>query len=316
MTAEPTPGEGRTPREYARELKCWPIYFDDIVSGAKTWEVRRNDAEGFGAGCWIRLREWDPDRGRYTGREVDRFVTYVAALDRLAGMDGLVGMTLVADPSSLLPSAPEAEGGRERIAELEKFINEDAHHAMASVIGRLRLRSMRGEAGVSVGDIDQLAASCVRARAILGCRATTTHSRRRRSIRAGDGTRCPPLRHGRGTGMAAERPKLTAAQDRHLREMAKDGPFWMVRHAGEIRCGIALAGMGLVRSVWNGGLTTFEITDAGRAAVPCPVCEDDCYVDIPDEETGGVLGPGPCPRQNEPWHIDTPAPDQEDCPHG
>jgi len=123
--ARPPAGEGRTPRELIelanemhaglgpreidRELKVWPIYFDDVVSGAKTWEVRRNDEEGFGAGCWIRLREWDPERERYTGREVDRFVTYVAALDRLPGMDGLVGMTLVPDPELLSSSPDEGE---------------------------------------------------------------------------------------------------------------------------------------------------------------------------------------------------------------
>lgn len=28
----------------------------------------------------------------------------------------------------------------------------------------------------------------------------------------------------------------------------------------------------------------------------CPVCEGDGYVDVPDPETGGVLGPAPCPN--------------------
>lgn len=93
--------------EIDRELKVWPIYFDDILDGSKSWEIRRNDAQGFGAGRWVRFREWDPDREKYTGRTVDRFVTYVAALDRLPGMDGLVGMTLAPWKAPAPPSLRE-----------------------------------------------------------------------------------------------------------------------------------------------------------------------------------------------------------------
>lgn len=35
----------------------------------------------------------------------------------------------------------------------------------------------------------------------------------------------------------------------------------------------------------------------------CPICDDDGWVDIPDEETGGVLGPMECPRLDEPGHA-------------
>jgi len=39
------------------ELKVVPPYFDALVSGAKTFEVRRND-RGYQRGDLLRLREW------------------------------------------------------------------------------------------------------------------------------------------------------------------------------------------------------------------------------------------------------------------
>lgn len=35
----------------------------------------------------------------------------------------------------------------------------------------------------------------------------------------------------------------------------------------------------------------------------CPICDDDGWVEIPDEETGGVLGGRECPRLNDPGHA-------------
>ncbi len=32
------------------------------------------------------------------------------------------------------------------------------------------------------------------------------------------------------------------------------------------------------------------------AGVQCETCDDDGYIDLIDEETGGVIGPAPCPR--------------------
>lgn len=42
-------------------LKVVPPYFDAIVSGAKTFEVRRND-RGYQCGDVLSLREWHPDQ--------------------------------------------------------------------------------------------------------------------------------------------------------------------------------------------------------------------------------------------------------------
>ncbi len=58
------------------ELKTWPPFFADIVSGAKPFELRRDD-RGYTVGDVLHLREWDPATGDYTGRDVLREVSYI-----------------------------------------------------------------------------------------------------------------------------------------------------------------------------------------------------------------------------------------------
>lgn len=58
------------------ELKTWPAYFEAVSSGIKPFELRRDDRE-FAAGDLLRLREYDPDAARYTGRVVEAKVSYV-----------------------------------------------------------------------------------------------------------------------------------------------------------------------------------------------------------------------------------------------
>lgn len=72
------------------ELKTWPCYYEHVVSGNKTFEVREND-RGFQPGDHATLKEWDPDRrivreegndidvsyGSYTGREIEFKIGYV-----------------------------------------------------------------------------------------------------------------------------------------------------------------------------------------------------------------------------------------------
>lgn len=76
-----------TVREH--ELKCWPAFFQAILDGDKTFEVRKND-RGFQKGDVLRLREYDPTTsyvypsGRYTGRDLLMVVGYV-----LSGFPGI-----------------------------------------------------------------------------------------------------------------------------------------------------------------------------------------------------------------------------------
>lgn len=60
------------------ELKTWPIYFDPIASGAKRFELRRED-RGFKVGDVLKLREYRPATEAYTGRTLWAKVTYVAS---------------------------------------------------------------------------------------------------------------------------------------------------------------------------------------------------------------------------------------------
>jgi len=58
------------------EKKILPGYFDKILSGEKTFELRLADWECT-PGDTLLLKEWDSSKKAYTGREVEKKVTYV-----------------------------------------------------------------------------------------------------------------------------------------------------------------------------------------------------------------------------------------------
>ena len=61
------------------ELKTWPIFFEAILNGTKTFEVRYNDRR-FKVGDRLDLLEFNPDameNGEYTGRHCHRFISYI-----------------------------------------------------------------------------------------------------------------------------------------------------------------------------------------------------------------------------------------------
>ena len=60
----------------SHELKTWSGYYNLVVSGAKTFEVRRDD-RGFKIGDILRLKEYMPSETKYTGRHTDVEVTYI-----------------------------------------------------------------------------------------------------------------------------------------------------------------------------------------------------------------------------------------------
>ena len=61
------------------ELKIKPCYFNAVIKGHKTFEVRRND-RNFKKDDFIRLREWNGTD--YTGRECYGRITYVLAVKK------------------------------------------------------------------------------------------------------------------------------------------------------------------------------------------------------------------------------------------
>ena len=58
------------------EKKIWPEYFQQVLDGKKTFELRLNDFE-INEGDILVLKEWDPNTKEYTGREIEKKVGYV-----------------------------------------------------------------------------------------------------------------------------------------------------------------------------------------------------------------------------------------------
>jgi hypothetical protein len=58
------------------EKKVWPEYFQKVLDGKKTYELRLADWE-CNEGDVLVLREWDNVKEDYTGRSVEKEVTYV-----------------------------------------------------------------------------------------------------------------------------------------------------------------------------------------------------------------------------------------------
>lgn len=73
------------------ELKILPQYFEAVLSGEKTFEVRYNDRD-FQVGHFLWLREFDPTDG-YTGRFIVVRVSYILD-DPAYCKDGFVIMGL------------------------------------------------------------------------------------------------------------------------------------------------------------------------------------------------------------------------------
>lgn len=61
------------------DLKLNRIYFNEVLEGRKTCEVRIDD-RGFNRFDTLVLREFDKERG-YSGREIEVFVSYVQRID-------------------------------------------------------------------------------------------------------------------------------------------------------------------------------------------------------------------------------------------
>ena len=81
------------------KLKTWPVFFADVESGVKTFEIRKND-RNFQVGDILILEEYDPwelteecQVGKYTGHKLRVIVNYTIRLNRIPGIsDGFIGM--------------------------------------------------------------------------------------------------------------------------------------------------------------------------------------------------------------------------------
>jgi ASC-1-like (ASCH) protein len=67
------------------ELKIWPVFFERIADGTKTFEVRKNDRH-FQCGDEVYLKEYipdtkDPSVGRYTTKYLHFKIGFVYPID-------------------------------------------------------------------------------------------------------------------------------------------------------------------------------------------------------------------------------------------
>ncbi|KEF40137.1 protein of unknown function with PDB structure (DUF3850) [Schinkia azotoformans MEV2011] len=58
------------------KLKTYPEYFSEVCTGKKSFEIREND-RCFKVGDTLLLQEFLPEEGSYTGRVVERKVSYI-----------------------------------------------------------------------------------------------------------------------------------------------------------------------------------------------------------------------------------------------
>jgi len=58
------------------EKKVWPAYFEKILTGEKTFELRLADFS-CKPGDILVLKEWNPETKEYSGRVIEKTATYV-----------------------------------------------------------------------------------------------------------------------------------------------------------------------------------------------------------------------------------------------
>ncbi|EKD58284.1 MAG: hypothetical protein ACD_56C00159G0013 [uncultured bacterium] len=65
------------------EKKTWPEYFQLILDGKKTYDLRMADFE-CREGDVLVLREWNPETKEYTGRILEKEVTFVGKINGMS----------------------------------------------------------------------------------------------------------------------------------------------------------------------------------------------------------------------------------------
>lgn len=78
------------------ELKIYPKYFEDVILGKKTFEIRKNDRK-YCVGDVLLLKEWD--NIKYSGQEAKAEVIYLLD-DRFIGIQPgyvVMGIELVTE---------------------------------------------------------------------------------------------------------------------------------------------------------------------------------------------------------------------------
>lgn len=101
------------------ELKSHPVFFEPILEGRKTFDLRYAEDRNFREGDCLWLREWDPETQDYTGREHTVLVTYITrAPNHLRENNVCMGIAPVDE-------AAHKSREQEVLRELARFLTED-----------------------------------------------------------------------------------------------------------------------------------------------------------------------------------------------
>ena len=122
------------------ELKTWPVYFQAVIDGTKRFEIRKDDRP-FAVGDTLRLREYEPRDGTYTGRETTVNITYAITGGPFRVPGHVVMSISPADPSrpveALGPMTPEELKAelRRLFAPIREFIDKQEIAELKSTLG-------------------------------------------------------------------------------------------------------------------------------------------------------------------------------------
>lgn len=151
------------------DLKCWPQYFQGLLDGVKTFEIRERRDRDFSVGDTLLLREWDPTTERYTGRRCERLVGYITDFGQKP--DHVV-MAINAAPSETQAQLPSEAEVAERLVDLEllNFMEIGARREhREQEFQRLRAFLIRLAPGVVLPDHEKKPTHCPHAAPFVYC---------------------------------------------------------------------------------------------------------------------------------------------------
>jgi hypothetical protein len=96
----PDNGGTETNTHKVHELKTWEEYFFFVLTGNKSFEVRKNDRD-FKVGDVLHLCEYDSDNHRYTGKTIFKKVDYILYGPAFGIEDGYCVMSIKDLPPEL-----------------------------------------------------------------------------------------------------------------------------------------------------------------------------------------------------------------------
>lgn len=119
------------------DLKTWASYFHAVLDGRKNFEIRRDDRD-FKAGDTLLLRETDYASGEYTGRSVERKISYILRMEPDLGLaDGFAILSL--EPLSNSPLIARLEKAEAALDMADRAHNRLAYYASQAHNGHVEL---------------------------------------------------------------------------------------------------------------------------------------------------------------------------------